>query len=342
MRSRLAVPAAFLLPLGLPLSLALAGACAAPSAGPAAAAPAAPAGDLPATRGDAPAAVEDLRGRGEKAGIHNLDRVGPGILRGSQPEGDASFALLADLGVKTVLSVDGARPDVEGAANCGLRYIHLPMEYSGIPREGQVKIAKAAKEAQADGLLFVHCHYGKHRGPAAAGIAWMARDGASAEAAVAEMKKAGTDRKYEGLYADVEAFEPVTAEELARVKPEELAPVSVVPDLVGAMVRFDVAFEHMKAVQKAGWKTPAAMPDVRPAHEARILAEHFREAARLEEVLKRPEDFRRWMGEGEKAAWSLEEALRAGDGEAAKRALETVDATCNSCHGVYRNTRKAW
>ena len=318
MKNRLALPAAFL--------LALAGACAAPAADPAPA--------------DGPAAAEGLPAQGERAGIHNLDRVAPGLLRGAQPEGDASFALLKSLGVKTLLSVDGARPDVEGAAKHGLRYVHLPMEYSAIPREAQVRIAKTAREAE--GGLFVHCHHGKHRGPAAAGIAWMARDGAAPEAALAEMKRAGTDRKYEGLYADVGAYEPVTAEELARVKPEELGPVAQVPDFVGAMVRIDATFGHMQAVQKAGWKTPAAMPDVRPAHEARILAEHLRETARLEEVRARPEDFRRWLDEGEKAAWSLEEALRAGDGAAAKRHLEAVDSSCNSCHAVYRNTRKAW
>ena len=323
MKTGLALPAAF--------ALALAGACAAPPAEPAPAAPS-----------EAPSAPPSLRDRGEGAGILNFAEVAPGLLRGAQPEGEASFALLASLGVRTALSVDGARPDVEGAAKHGIRYVHLPMEYSSIPREEQVRIARTAKDAQSAGGLFVHCHHGKHRGPAAAAIAWMARDGAAPEAAVAEMKRAGTDPRYEGLYADVGAYEPATAEELARVTPEELPAVSRVPDFVGSMVRIDMHFAHMQAVQKAGWKTPASMPDVRPAHESRILAEHFRETARLEEVGSRPEDFRRRLDQAEKAAWSLEEALRAGDGDAAKKAMEAVDSSCNSCHAVYRNARKAW
>ena len=91
---------------------------------------------------------------GEQAGIHNLSEVAPGLLRGADPGGDASFALLASLGVKTIISVDGARPDVEGAAKHGIRYVHIPLEYSGVTRDQQARIARVAKEAE--GGVFVH------------------------------------------------------------------------------------------------------------------------------------------------------------------------------------------
>ena len=317
MKARIALPAA--------LVLALAGACAAPTSDPSAPASAPGHGDL--------------HERGEKAGIHNLAEVAPGILRGAQPEGDASFALLASLGVKTALSVDGAQPDVQGAAKHGIRYVHVPIEYSGLTREEQVKIGKVAREA--GGALFIHCHHGKHRGPAASGIAWLARDAADPELAIADMKKAGTDPKYEGLYADVREFKAISAEEYAKVRPEDLPSAAPVPDLIESMVRVDDIFERVKAVRAAGWKTPAAMPDVAPAHEVRILAEHLRETARLDEVKARPEDFREWLAAGEKAAWALEEAIRAGGGDAAQSAFEAVNTSCNSCHAVYRNKRKS-
>ena len=320
MNARIALPAAVV--------LALAGACAAPSSDPPA--PAAPA---------APAGHGDLHERGEKAGIHNLAEVAPGILRGAQPEGDASFALLASLGVRTALSVDGAQPDVEGAAKHGIRYVHLPMGYSGIPRDEQVRIAAVARQAAEKGGLFVHCHHGKHRGPAASGIAWLARDGVAAAGAIADMKKAGTDPKYEGLYGDVREFRPIAAEEYAKIRPEDLPSAAPVPDFIEAMVRVDDTFERVKAIRSAGWKTPAAMPDVMPAHEVRILAEHLRETARLDEVKARPQDFRDWLASGEKAAWALEEAIRAGGGEAAQSAFEAVNTSCNSCHTAYRNKR---
>jgi protein tyrosine phosphatase (PTP) superfamily phosphohydrolase (DUF442 family) len=269
-----------------------------------------------------------------------MAEVAPGLFRGAQPEGDASFAHLAGLGVRTIVSVDGARPDAEGAARHGIRYVHLPMEYSGIPREEQVRIARVARDAE--GGIFLHCHHGKHRGPAASAIAWMARDGCSPEAAIADMRAAGTDPRYEGLYDDVREFRPVTDEELAAVRPEDLGPAAKVPDFIEAMVRIDATFERMKAVRKAGWRTPASMPDVRPAHEARILAEHLREAARLDEARGRPDDFRGWLSDAERSAWDLETALREGGGgaDAAAAALDRVSASCGACHDVYRNRRR--
>jgi protein tyrosine phosphatase (PTP) superfamily phosphohydrolase (DUF442 family) len=279
-----------------------------------------------------------LMDRGEAAGIHNLAEIAPGLFRGAQPEGEDSFALLASLGVRTLLSVDGSRPDVDGAARHGLRYVHVPVGYSGITRPEQLRIARAALDLP--GPMFVHCHHGKHRGPAASGIAWMVRCGVSPEEVVADMRKAGTDPKYAGLYGDVVAFRPVTAEELATVTEEDIGPVAKLPDLVEAMVQVDASFDRMKAVKKAGWRTPASMPDVQPAHEARILAERFRELGRMEEAMRKPADFQGWREASEKAAWALEEALGKGDGAAAGAALDRVGTTCNACHDVYRNARK--
>jgi hypothetical protein len=272
---------------------------------------------------------------GEEAGIHGMAEIAPGLFRGAQPEGDASFALLARLGVRTILSVDGSRPDVEGAARHGIRTIHVPIEYSGVTRGEQVKIAAAA--LSAEGGLFVHCHHGKHRGPAASSIAWMTLDGASCEQAVADMKLAGTDPGYEGLYRDVANFRPVTAEELATVTEADLPPTARTPDLVDAMVNIDGGFDRMKAVRKAGWKTPADMPDVSPAHEARILAEHFREMRRLDEAKRRPADFQGWAAGAETAAWDLEKAIQAADADAAAKALDRVAVSCKDCHNSYRN-----
>jgi protein tyrosine phosphatase (PTP) superfamily phosphohydrolase (DUF442 family) len=279
-----------------------------------------------------------LMERGEAAGVHNLAEVAPGLFRGAQPEGDGSFALLAGLGVKTILTVDGSRPDVEGAAKHGIRYVHVPVEYSGITRAQQVLIAKAALDIP--GPMFVHCHHGKHRGPAACGIAWMARTGVSPDAVVADMRIAGTDPRYAGLYGDIVAFRPITAEELAAVKDSDLVSAAKLPDLTEAMVQVDASFDRMKAVKRAAWKSPPSMPDVQPFHEARILAERFRELGRMEEALRKPADFQGWREDAEKASWALEEALGREDGAAAGAAMDRVAATCNACHDVYRNTRR--
>src|SRR5688572_4549306 len=48
--------------------------------------------------------------------LHNLVQASPSIYTGGEPEQDAAFVELVKLGVKTVISVDGARPNVEAAA----------------------------------------------------------------------------------------------------------------------------------------------------------------------------------------------------------------------------------
>src|SRR5512134_2416916 len=77
--------------------------------------------------------------------LHNLFRATTNVFSGSSPEGDAAFRELIRLGVKTVISVDGAQPDVEAARKHGLRYIHLPIGYDGVPTNRIAELVKAAQ-----------------------------------------------------------------------------------------------------------------------------------------------------------------------------------------------------
>lgn len=79
----------------------------------------------------------------EAPGLHNVYRLDEKLLSGSSPEGELGFRSLQDLGVRTVLSVDGARPDVELARKYGLRYVHLPIGYDGITREQALRLSRA-------------------------------------------------------------------------------------------------------------------------------------------------------------------------------------------------------
>src|SRR5688572_19279104 len=70
-------------------------------------------------------------------GIENLWKLpladGGVLYSGGQPDGDAGFASLEKLGVKTVISVDGARPEIDVAKSHGMRYVHLPIGYNDVP-----------------------------------------------------------------------------------------------------------------------------------------------------------------------------------------------------------------
>jgi protein tyrosine phosphatase (PTP) superfamily phosphohydrolase (DUF442 family) len=269
--------------------------------------------------------------------IHNLKRLSPRIVRGAQPEGDAAFEELARLGVKTIISVDGARPDVETAAKHGMRYVHVPHGYDGIPKEKADQLAKAF--TTLEGPFFVHCHHGKHRGPAACAIGRVLLDGITPDQAVAEMKEAGTAAKYKGLYAVPSTFVKPTAEELAAVPtPPSTARI---PAFQESMVEFDQGWTRMQQVRKAGWTAPPDHPDVDPAHEATILAEHFREIQRTEDVKARSGDFRAFLAAGEAAAWDLAKVLGASppDAKAAAAAYDSVENSCSKCHTTYRDNR---
>src|SRR5262245_46397548 len=65
--------------------------------------------------------------------LPNAFRLHTKVISGGQPDGELAFAKLKELGVKTIISVDGARPEVELAKKYGLRYVHLPHGYDGVP-----------------------------------------------------------------------------------------------------------------------------------------------------------------------------------------------------------------
>src|SRR5215203_3182916 len=87
-----------------------------------------PAGEAPAVPpAGAPGGTPEPPRKLDAPGIENLYRLTEGLYSGGQPEGEAGFAALKRLGVRTIISVDGARPDVETARRFGMRYVHLPV-----------------------------------------------------------------------------------------------------------------------------------------------------------------------------------------------------------------------
>jgi len=276
-------------------------------------------------------------GRVEAPGLHNVFRLTDKLYSGSSPEGDEGFRSLQELGVKTIISVDGSRPDVGRAHRLGMRYVHLPIGYDGVPEERGLRIARAVRDLP--GLVYIHCHHGKHRGPAAAAVAHLCLDErCGVEQAVAEMKRAGTDPHYTGLYASPGQLHRPTKEELDRV-PDEFPEVAEVGGLAQAMVGIDERWERLKQARASGWKAPPEHPDVDPPHEALMLVEGYKEAARLPETKGRPEELRRWLTEAEGNAKDLEAALRQVPAAtaAAEASFKKVAAACTRCHNSYRD-----
>jgi protein tyrosine phosphatase (PTP) superfamily phosphohydrolase (DUF442 family) len=273
---------------------------------------------------------------GDAKHLHNAHRVTPKVLSGAQPEGEESFKVLRDLGVKTIVTVDGATPDVATAKKYGMRYVHLPIGYDGVPREQGMAIAKALDELP--GPIYLHCHHGKHRSAAAVAVACVYNGSLKPEQAASVLRTFGTGENYKGLWNDARAARPVDPEELNRLNVEYVE-VAKIEDLALRMVAIDGLWDHMKLIRKAGWKPLPEHPDLDPPHEALQLREHFHEAARLPGADARPQAFRTTLADSEAGLESLRAALAADpvDATAATAAFDRVAASCTSCHKAYRD-----
>lgn len=270
----------------------------------------------------------------EIPGVHNAFHVTDQVWSGSQPEGDKTFAALAKLGIKTIISVDGAKPDVEAARRHGLRYIHLPFGYDGVPANRVAELARAAGHDSSP--VYVHCHHGLHRGPTAAAIICQSKANWTTNQAEAWMRDAGTASEYAGLYRSVATFKKPTPEELAAVK--DLPEVAKSSSVVEAMVAIDEHFSRLKLSQKANWKTPPNHADITPEHEAMLLWEQLRELDQINDTASHSVDYRTKLGNAKEAVGSLRQSLmEVGTPAAIDQSFARVGDMCSACHKRFRN-----
>ncbi|MEZ6128449.1 MAG: hypothetical protein R3C59_07185 [Planctomycetaceae bacterium] len=278
--------------------------------------------------------------------LPNPVKLHPKVISGGLPEGDAAFQELADLGIRTVISVDGMTPDVATAKRHGLSYVHLPHGYDGIPGQRIKELAKAVHDLP--GPIYIHCHHGKHRSPAAASVACVSAGLIPPEMAVSVLELAGTNPGYRGLFQAAQEAAPFEQALLNELQ-VEFQEVQKIPPMAEAMVHLSHAADHLKLIAEAGWKSPVDHPDLEPAHEALLLRELFTEVLRTEEVQQQPEDFQHWLRDSEASARELEtqlntwnDARQSSPSPAAPPAelatqMERILANCKACHVSYRD-----
>jgi protein tyrosine phosphatase (PTP) superfamily phosphohydrolase (DUF442 family) len=267
--------------------------------------------------------------------IHHVFRVTTNVFSGNSPASDAAFAEIARLGVKTIVSVDGGKPEVEAARRHGIRYIHLPIGYDGVPAQRVAELTKAAQSVE--GPIYVHCHHGLHRGPAAVAVICEATAGWTTNQAAAWLQQAGTSLDYPGLYRSALEFRQPSAATLSAIT--QLPEIAKASSLVEAMVAVDEELERLKAAQKAGWARIPQHPDLTPAQSAKLLWEHLRELLRTEDASKRPADYRGKLDSSVTAVEILHRELASPTSASLSRdaALQAVSKSCSACHKAYRN-----
>ena len=234
------------------------------------------------------------------------------------------------MGITTIVSVDGATPDVETAKRFGIRYIHIPIGYDGINNNARLALTRVAKEIQTP--LYVHCHHGRHRGPAAVAVVCIAAGSLDHQQATALMTKAGTGKDYTGLWRDVRDFEPPAAD----AELPELVEVARVESLAAAMAKIDRHFDHLKLCASADWKSPKEHPDLDASAESLLMQEGLHECLR-QLTGNHDEQFQHWLKDSDDAAAELHRAIKAGDPTKASQLLKSLEKTCIQCHAAYRN-----
>jgi len=271
--------------------------------------------------------------------LPNAIRLHARVISGGQPEGEAGFKELHDLGIKTVISVDGAKPQLALAEKYGLRYVHLPHGYNGIPATRATELAKAVRDLE--GPIYIHCHHGKHRSPAAATVACVATGLLDPLAATSVLKLAGTSENYQGLFQSAAAARRIDNAILDALE-SEFSPIAQLPPFAEAMVNLDLTFDHLKRFTTTDWKPLPDHPDLDPAHEALLLTEHFTEMLRLESVAKEPEAFRTLLQQSAADAQQLQELLlkrrtSSVNSDEINQRFKRVSENCTNCHRQFRD-----
>ena len=271
----------------------------------------------------------------EVPGLHNLVRLTADVYSGSEPAGEEAFASLKTLGVQTIVSVDGATPKIDMAKKYGIQYVHVPFGYDAIPLTALLSLTRAARDAKTP--MYIHCHHGKHRGPAAAAIVCRAKGIVDLAGSLKIMQNAGTSRDYNGLWRDVESFTVPSAE----TQLPELVEVAQIESLAAAMARIDRNFDNLKLCAAADWKTPAGHPDLVAQQEALQLQESLYESSRRlaekEHGTEYDGTFREWVSESEAVAQTLHKSLQTNNVAAANAAFNTLQNNCKQCHVKYRD-----
>jgi protein tyrosine phosphatase (PTP) superfamily phosphohydrolase (DUF442 family) len=281
---------------------------------------------------------------GNYPGLHNVYRLSDRIISGSEPADDEALTQLAAWGVRTVISVDGKVPDLEGARRAGLDYVHIPIRYSGIDDDQIAQIAKSFRELE--GPFYVHCYHGKHRGPAAAAIGRVALDGLTRDRAIAEMRQwCSTASKYEGLYSSVAVSEIPSAMQTAAYD-FDFAPAKTFGGFRDVMVEMTRVWDEVKLVRKNHWAASAEHPDVDPLQSATQLHQLFLRCHEHDTDGADDSEFQQMLAEGTLGMADMVRLLTdcRTEGAAAddlhqglEVAYDAVSESCLSCHSAYRN-----
>jgi len=168
--------------------------------------------------------------------------------------------------------------------------------------------------------VYIHCHRGLHRGPAAAVAVCRLVADLDAVAAETLLEELGTARKYPGLYASVKQIAPVTAADLRQHPANRLPSTAEVPPLVEQMVAIEV---H--------WETLSKRLETATEWDDDLKADYVLFEEQLREALRGPhlELGNYWV--------RSRKAIEFNPHRLPMQTREDVQEQCNACHQRFRD-----
>ncbi len=258
----------------------------------------------------------------ESTSLKNAYQLTSGLYSGAEPSDRAAFEELESMGIRTLISVDAIAPNASLAGEYNIRVIHLPISYGGISDQRIKEIAFAIQSSFKP--VYVHCHLGKHRGPAAICAGAIALGMITHEEANAFMIQAGTSGSYPGLWSAVEGVEKMaTIEPMALSEHMPTRTISKTMSKIGkqASVLDEIVYQELD--------TPRDAPTQSPAAYAAEIHNLFRTLETNDEAKEYGQEFMDDLEHAIQAASALETAL--GNNDDAGLAMDAMDALNNSC-----------
>jgi hypothetical protein len=295
----------------------------------------------------APAAFETQAKPPRFFAAHSLLQACPvSVFTGGQPATAGEFAYLRKMGVRTVVSVDAAPPNLQLAKQYGLKYVHIPLGYDGLERSQSLALASVF--SRLDGAYFFHCHHGRHRAPAAAACAVVVAGFATSNEAREILEVSETGRQYAGLWESVQLSIPQKPSEAAPPL-QESVPVEPMAQSMASLGRLKDEFDAALAAATANQSTSKRLAPESPPNASRsspsaialLIKEHFQELSR-KEVLPADmatRDFLKLLAASRNESELLYEAVSRSEADMVKAQAvwKRLQTSCKKCHSSHRD-----
>lgn len=268
----------------------------------------------------------------QRSSLQNLHALTPDLYSAAEPVGAPAYEELAALGIRTVISVDGVAPDKQLALSHGIRVVHIPTTYDRISATPSRQLAHAI--ATMPRPIFVNCHHGKHRGPAAICVGAIGTGEITNEQALAFMRLAGTSPRYTGLWKAAETAKPLSQAQLHDGS-IVLVEAAIVEDFVEGMAELSRLGDLLNDCADYGFRAPPDHPDLAPVSLAGQMHNIFRAMEDDPETIEGGPEFLRLLRESRDLASLLETQIEREEIENAHASFKLLMESCSDCHTRY-------